>query len=46
MRPYDVILKKRNGLELSAEELTGFVDAYTRGTGVTDYQAAAFTSGA
>jgi pyrimidine-nucleoside phosphorylase len=41
MRPYDVILRKRNGAELSEAELAGFVDAFTRGDGVADYQAAA-----
>ena len=42
MLPYDVIFNKRNGVELSGEELEAFLNAFTRGEGVTDYQAAAF----
>lgn len=36
----DIISKKRDKLELSNEEITFFVEGYTKGT-VTDYQAAA-----
>lgn len=43
MRPraVDVILKKRQGEELTAEEIGTFIDGYTRG-GIPDYQASAF----
>jgi pyrimidine-nucleoside phosphorylase len=41
MRIIDVIRKKRDGGELSREELAALVDGYTRGE-VPDYQAAAF----
>lgn len=41
MRAVEVIIHKRNGLELSAEEIDWFIDAYTRGN-VPDYQAAAW----
>lgn len=40
MRMYDVIQKKRDGGELSTEELQFFIKGYTEGT-VPDYQAAA-----
>lgn len=40
MRMYDIIMKKRNGGELSKEEITFFVEGYTRGE-IPDYQAAA-----
>ena len=40
-RMVDVIEKKRNGAELSKEEITFFVDGYTDGS-VPDYQASAF----
>lgn len=40
MRMYDVIMKKRNGGELSDEEIRYFVDGYTKGT-IPDYQASA-----
>lgn len=40
MRMYDVIQKKRDGGELSTEELQFFIKGYTDGT-VPDYQAAA-----
>ena len=38
---YDIILKKRNGAELSDEEIAFFVKGYTNGT-IPDYQASAF----
>ena len=41
MRMYDIIHKKRNGGELSDEEIRFFVDGYTNGT-IPDYHAAAF----
>lgn len=41
MRMYDIIHKKRNGGELSGDEIRFFVDGYTNGS-VPDYQAAAF----
>ena len=40
MRMYDIILKKRDGCELSAEEIAFFIDGYVRGE-IPDYQAAA-----
>lgn len=40
MRMYDIISKKRDGLELSKEEIKFFVDEYTKGI-VPDYQASA-----
>ncbi len=42
LRAVDVIQKKRDGRELSREEISFFVDAYTRGS-IPDYQASAFT---
>ena len=41
MRMYDIIHKKRNGDELSNEEIRFFVNGYTIGE-IPDYQAAAF----
>ena len=41
MRMYDIIQKKRNGGELSGEEIGFFVKGYTDGS-IPDYQAAAF----
>ncbi len=41
MRPYDVILKKRNGIELSKEEIEFMVMGFVNGE-VPDYQMAAF----
>ncbi len=41
MRTVDLIHRKRNGEELSAEEIAFIVDGYTNGT-IPDYQAAAF----
>ncbi|MEG2109139.1 MAG: pyrimidine-nucleoside phosphorylase [Clostridium sp.] len=40
MRMYDVILKKRNGDELTKEEIDFFVQGYTKGE-IPDYQASA-----
>ncbi len=40
MRMYDVIIKKRNGEELTKEEIQFFIKGYTQGT-IPDYQAAA-----
>jgi pyrimidine-nucleoside phosphorylase/thymidine phosphorylase len=41
MRTVDLIHRKRNGEELSAEEIVFIVDGYTNGT-IPDYQASAF----
>lgn len=40
MRMYDIILKKRNGEELTDGEIAFFIDGYTRGE-IPDYQASA-----
>ena len=40
MRMYDIILKKRKGLDLSKEEIEFFVNGFTKGE-VPDYQASA-----
>ena len=40
-RAIDVIRKKRDGVELSREEIEDLVNAYTRG-GVPDYQVSAW----
>ena len=40
MRMYDLIMKKRNGGELSREELRFFIENYTNGT-IPDYQVSA-----
>lgn len=40
MRMYDLIMKKRNGGELSEEEIRFFVEGYTKGT-IPDYQVSA-----
>lgn len=40
MRMYDIILKKRNGEELTDGEIAFFIDGYTRGK-IPDYQASA-----
>ncbi|WP_300349832.1 pyrimidine-nucleoside phosphorylase [Clostridium sp.] len=40
MRMYDLILKKRNGGELSTEEINFFIDKYTKGE-IPDYQVSA-----
>ncbi|MDR7590594.1 MAG: pyrimidine-nucleoside phosphorylase [Armatimonadota bacterium] len=41
MRPYDLIRKKRDGAELTAEELAFLVDGFVRGE-VADYQVSAW----
>ena len=41
MRSIDIIIKKRDKLELNPEEIDFFVQGYTRGE-ITDYQAAAW----
>jgi pyrimidine-nucleoside phosphorylase len=41
MRPVDIIAKKRDGQELSSEELKFFVDGYAQGD-IPDYQASAW----
>ncbi|MDP4089385.1 MAG: pyrimidine-nucleoside phosphorylase [Bacillota bacterium] len=40
MRMYDLIIKKRNGGELSTEEINFFIDSYTKGN-IPDYQVSA-----
>ena len=40
MRMYDIIMKKRDGSELSTEEINFFVDGYTKGS-IPDYQVSA-----
>jgi len=40
MRPYEIIMKKRNGESLSPEEIIFFIEKYTRGD-IPDYQMAA-----
>ncbi len=42
MRMYDIIMKKRNGEELTEEEIRFFVKGYTEGS-IPDYQASALT---
>ncbi len=42
MRMYDIIQKKKLGLELSKDEIAFFIDAYTNGE-IPDYQASALT---
>lgn len=41
MRMYDIIAKKRDGLELTTEEIQFFIKGYTDGS-IPDYQASAF----
>lgn len=41
MKIYDIIFKKRNGEELTKEEIDYFVNGYTNGS-IEDYQASAF----
>lgn len=41
MNMYDILLKKREGEELSAEEISFFVQGFSRGE-IPDYQASAF----
>ena len=40
MRMYDIIMKKRNGGELSKEEIDFFIEGYTKGE-IPDYQVSA-----
>ena len=40
MRIYDIIAKKRDGLELTEEEIKFFIEEFTKGN-ITDYQASA-----
>src|SRR3954469_15066675 len=40
MRPYELIKAKRDGLQLSPDDIRAFLDGYTKGT-VPDYQMAA-----
>ncbi|WP_139902462.1 pyrimidine-nucleoside phosphorylase [Clostridium thermarum] len=40
MRMYDLIIKKRNGQELSTEEINYFIENYTKGN-IPDYQVSA-----
>lgn len=40
MRMYDIIMKKRNGGELTKEEITYFIEGYTKGE-IPDYQVSA-----
>ncbi len=42
MRMYDLIYKKKSGMELTDEEIAFFVKGYTDGS-IPDYQASAFT---
>ena len=42
MRALDIIINKRNGLELTKEEINFFVDGFTKGT-IDNYQASALT---
>lgn len=42
MRMYDIILKKRNGEELTCEEINYFINGYTKNE-IPDYQASALT---
>ena len=41
MRMYDIIMKKRNGVELTTEEINFFINGYTKGE-IPDYQVSAF----
>ena len=38
---YDIIMKKRNGVELTTEEINFFINGYTKGE-IPDYQVSAF----
>ena len=40
MRPYDIIIKKRNGQELNTEEINSFINEYMEGN-IPDYQVSA-----
>lgn len=41
MRPVDIIIKKRDGFELTPAEIRFFIESYTTGS-ITDYQASAW----
>jgi len=41
MRPYEIILKKRDGQKLDSQEIEFMISGYTKGT-IADYQMAAF----
>jgi pyrimidine-nucleoside phosphorylase len=41
MRAVDIIAKKRDGLELTSDELKFFINGYTQGD-IPDYQASAW----
>jgi pyrimidine-nucleoside phosphorylase len=41
MRAVDIIINKRDGMELSSQEIQYFIEGYTRGE-IPDYQAAAW----
>ncbi|MCX8009862.1 MAG: hypothetical protein N3A61_01810, partial [Ignavibacteria bacterium] len=41
MNPVEIITKKRNGFELSSDEIKFFVDGYLKGS-IPDYQMSAF----
>ena len=41
MNPVDIIVKKRDGGELTAQEIAAFINGYTQGA-IPDYQAAAW----
>ena len=41
MNPVEIIISKRNGKELSAEDIKYFIDGYTSGN-IPDYQMSAF----
>lgn len=41
MRAVDIIVRKRDGAELSAEEIEFFIEGYAKGA-IPDYQAAAW----
>lgn len=42
MRAIDIIIKKRDGLELTKEEITFFIEGFTNGS-IDNYQASALT---
>ena len=42
MRAVDIIEKKRNGFELTKEEIEFMVNGFTKGDTVADYQMSAF----
>ena len=42
MKMYDLIMKKKQGMELSKDEITFMIDGYTKGK-IPDYQMSAMT---